>query len=192
MLGGSRPDVAEAPLTSQAPDAKEITMEVGTRTARIATIAAATAAVVGLTVPAAGARTSYNGNACTLLAAKQVAALHIGTSCARATGRANPYYAGTTAIWGKPGTGKGSVVVSANKVKQAAYIGLFESQSKQGTSFGVGSWSRSNCAAPSVECLVVFVTGAYVIELKVAPPAHHPLASSKPVLALARSIAARL
>lgn len=155
-------------------------------------VASLAATMVVLAAPAANARTASSIRACKLLSAKQVAALHIGTSCTQNTGRPNPYYQGVSATWGKL-RGHGSVIVSVNKVYKRAYISLWESQNaKKGKSVGVGSWSRGTCAQTGSYCIVDFVVHSYVVELQVAPPTGHRLASSRPVVALAKTVATRL
>lgn len=162
-----------------------------------ARLAAAVAALATVAVPAADARTAYSGNACQLLSTKQVTALGIaispgGRACTEKTGKPNPYYTGVSAIWGKLGAGHGSLILAVNKVASHTYINVFESQNKTGKSVGVGSWSRGSCAGSRLYCIVTFVADSYVVELQVALPTSHPLASSKQVITMAKGIAAKL
>lgn len=152
----------------------------------------AAAAAAALILPTASASTTARINACKLLSTKQVAALHIGTSCTQKTAKPNPYYTGVSATWGKLG-GHGSVILAVDRVNNPAYIRILESQnSKKGKSAGVGSWSRIACASTHVYCLVEFVVGTYVVELQVAVPTGHKLSSPRPVLTMAKTVAAKL
>jgi len=152
-------------------------------------ILAAVAAAAALAVPTADA---YSGNPCHLLTSKQVAALGVATGCSLRKESPNAYYRGVTAIWGKLGVPSGgSVDLAVNKVASSAYVKLFESQQKGGKSVGVGSFSRGACAGTGRYCNIVFVTGAYVVELQLAVPASHKLTMPKAV-ALAKVIAAEL
>ena len=68
--------------------------------------------------PAAGAHTT-SASPCTFLSSRQVAAVHVDTTCKVLRGKPNPLYAGVTATWGKFG-GKGSVVVAVERPRAAA------------------------------------------------------------------------
>jgi len=160
-------------------------------TAAIATAVAALAAVA-LSAPTAEARATSSLDPCTLLSTKQVAAVHVATSCSKKTGKTNPYYSGVSAIWGEL-AGRGSVILAVDKVANPAYIHMLESDSHaKGTSIGVGSWSRGSCSKSGVYCIAVFVVGPYVVELQVAPPTGDPVATRKPVLAMAKTVAGKL
>jgi hypothetical protein len=155
----------------------------------MAVMAASLATLV--VVPPGDARATSSLAACKLLSAKQVAAVHVGTSCTQAVGKANPYYTGVSATWGKLG-GHGSVIVAVNHVSNHSYIGIWEAQHASGTSFGVGSWSRGSCVPSGKYCLIDFVVGDNVILLQVAPPTGQPLGSPTPVRAMAKTIASKL
>lgn len=160
-------------------------------TAVVAT-AAGVGAAVALFPCATNARAMSSVDPCTLLSTKQVAAMHVATSCTKKTGKPNPYYSGVAATWGKL-AGRGSVILSVDNVANRAYIHMVESEAHAGgKSIGVGSWSRGRCAESRAYCLVVFVVGSYVVELQVAPPTGDPIATPKPVVAMARSVAAKL
>ena len=155
----------------------------------IAVVAASLAIlVVG---PAAAAPAASSVEACTLLSARQVAAVHVGTSCAQAAGKPNPYFTAVVATWGKLG-GHGSVIVGINRVSNHAYIGVWESQHARGKSFGVGSWSRGSCVSSGAYCAIDFVVGDNVVLLQVAPPTGQPLATPAIAIAMAKNIAAKL
>jgi hypothetical protein len=155
---------------------------------RIAVALAAIAALVAAATADASATSRLNP--CKLLTAKQVAAVHVDTSCKIAIGRPNPYYTGVSGTWGKLG-GKGSVIVGIDKAKSHDYIALVE-KNTPGKSFGVGSWSRGACATTGVYCAINFVVGNYVVAFQVAPPRGKPLTSAKQAIAMAKVIAAEL
>jgi len=89
------------------------------RIALAITIVAALGAAV-----TAGAR-STSVRPCTLLSARQVAAVHVDTGCKILQGKPNPLYSAFTATWGKSG-GKGSVIVAVYKSKGDNYISLWK------------------------------------------------------------------
>lgn len=154
--------------------------------------AACLAAAVAVAAVAAHAAGAYSGNPCHLLTSKQVAALGIDTACSVRKSKPNPYYTGVSAIWGKPGVPSGgSVDLAVNKVATAAYVKVFESKEPSGKSLGVGTFSRGSCAPTGRYCSVLFVTGAYVVELQLAVPASHKLTLPKAV-ATAKLVAAEL
>lgn len=159
------------------------------RGVRIAVVTA-TLVILGA-VASADATAASSVNPCKMLSAKQVAAVHVSTSCKVARGKPNPYYTGVSATWGQLG-GKSSVILSGNRVSNRAYIGVWESQNAKGKSAGVGSWSRGSCARTGAFCIVDFVVGNYVVQLQVAPPIGKPLASQKQFIAMAKTVAAGL
>jgi hypothetical protein len=72
----------------------------------------AVAVALALAVPAESARTAFNGNVCSLLTVKQVAAVHVPSKCARRTSSGS----GVTLNYGTWGSATGphlSVAVDA-------------------------------------------------------------------------------
>jgi hypothetical protein len=138
----------------------------------------------------AGARTT-SSNPCTFLSAKQVAAVHVDTSCTILRGKPNPLYSGVTAMWGKAG-GKGSVIVAIYKAKSNSYLALWKSSHVSGTSWGVGSWSRGTCMTNGLYCYVSFIVGNNAVVVQVAPPGANPISVVKPSKRMAKTIAAKL
>jgi hypothetical protein len=154
-------------------------------------IALAITSVAALCAVATASARTTSLNPCTLLSARQVAAVHVDTTCKTLRGKPNPYYSGSSASWGKFG-GKGSVIVAVDKAKSHDYIALWEGAHKSGTSWNVGSWSRGTCVTSGLYCYVTFVVGSNVVTLQVTPPAAKPIVLPKPTKAMAKTIAAKL
>jgi len=152
-------------------------------------IALATVAVTAAVAATSGAANRLNP--CTMLTARQVAAVHVDTSCKIAVGKPNPYWAAVSGTWGKLG-GKGSVIVAINHMKSQAYITLWKTEHPTGKSWGAGSWSRGTCIASGSYCYGSFVVGAYAVTIQVAPPAAKPISVAKPTIAMAKTVAAKL
>jgi len=138
----------------------------------------------------AGAR-STSVRPCTLLSARQVAAVHVDTGCKILQGKPNPLYSAFTATWGKSG-GKGSVIVAVYKSKGDNYISLWKQSHVSGTSWGVGSWSRGTCTSNGLYCYASFIVARNVVVLQVAPPGAKPISVIKPSKAMAKTVAAKL
>ena len=156
--------------------------------ARVAlTIPIATALCAAAT---AHARTS-SLDPCSFLSAKQVAAVHVDTSCKTLRGKPNPLYSAVTATWGKLG-GKGSVIVAIEKAKDPSYIALWKSAHTTGTSWGVGGWSRGTCTSDGLYCYGGFIVGNYAVTIQVAPPGANPISVKRPTKAMAKAVASKL
>ena len=149
-------------------------------------IVAAVAAALTVNVTAANRL-----NPCAMLSAKQVAAVHVDTSCKLAIGKPNAYYSGVSGTWGKLG-GKGSVIVAIDHMKSHDYIALWKTDHPAGKSWGAGSWSRGTCTTSGKYCYGSFIVGDYAVTIQVAPPAAKPVSVTKPTIAMAKTIASKL
>ena len=164
-------------------------------TRSIAGAVAVSAVVAGLAVPAAGARTAFNGNACTLLSAAQLTPIHVGSKCRHKSIPAEfgGINAGTIywANWGTPFNG--SVLVNVYDV-QPAYVGPAKAKfDTDGTSVGVGDWSRFHgFANGKTAARITFGVGNYIVDIAVDTQAKHPLKSKSQVVNLAKHIAGLL
>jgi len=153
-------------------------------------LAITSSVALGVTATASAHTTSLNP--CTLLSAKQVAAVHVDTGCKMIRGKPNPLYAGVAATWGKAG-GKGSVIVSIDRAKSHSYIDLWKSShTGSAKSWGVGSWSQATCATSGLYCYATFIVGNNVVVLQVAPPGAKPISVVKASKTMAKTIAAKL
>ena len=115
-------------------------------------LAVAAAMAAALAVSAAGARTAFNGNVCSLLSAKQVAAVHAPSKCTRRTSSGS----GVTDNYGTWGSATGphlSVAVQAYQSTTSSafklakqYLGQLPNAKKVS---GVGSlaWESSQGTA---------------------------------------------
>jgi hypothetical protein len=139
---------------------------------------------------AAGAHTT-SASPCTFLSTRQVAAVHVDTTCKILRGKPNPLYTGVTATWGKSG-GKGAVIVAVDRAKSGGYIALWKQSHVSGVSWGVGSWSRGTCVSNGLYCYVTFIVGNNIVALQVAPPSAKPISVVKPSKAMAKTVAAKV
>jgi len=130
-------------------------------------------------------------NPCSLLSTKQVATVHVDTSCTVLRGKPNPLYAGVTATWGKL-AGKGSVIVAVDRAKSRSYIAFWKTNHVPGKSWGIGSWSRGTCTSGGTYCYASFIVGENIVVIQVAPPAAKPISVTKPTIAMAKTIASKL
>jgi hypothetical protein len=154
-------------------------------------IALAITTVAALGAAAAAGARSTSVRPCALLSAKQVAAVHVDTSCKILRGKPNPLYSGVTATWGESG-GKGSVIVAIYQSKGDNYISLWKQSHVRGTPWGVGSWSRGTCTTSGLYCYASFIVGSNVVVLQVAPPGAKPISVIKASKAMAKTVAAKL
>jgi hypothetical protein len=154
-------------------------------------IAIALALVAGIATVASTAGAANRLNPCSMLSAGQVAAVHVDTSCKLAVGKPNAYYYGVSGTWGELG-GKGSVIVAIDHMKSHSYIALWKTDHPAGKSWGVGSWSRGTCTSGGSYCFGSFVVGDYAVTIQIAPPAAKPISVTKPTIAMAKTIAAKL
>lgn len=154
------------------------------------TIALAIAAVA-LATPAADARTSsFSGDACSLLSASQLKPVHVSASC-RQKSSSIRYGKMTWATWGNI---HGAFVLAQVDAVNPAYAGPARALiDKGGTPVGVGDWSRfKGFANGRTEARIDFGVGHFIVGVSVRTPTKQPLTSSKPVLAIAKTIAAKL
>ena len=154
-------------------------------------LAVATAIAVALAVPVASAKTAFNGNVCSLLSATQVAAVHAPSKCTRRTTSGS----GVTdnyGTWGSATDPHLSVAVDAYQSTTSSafklatqYLGQLPNAKKVS---GVGSlaWESTQGAVTMLN----FVVGHDICHL--ALTAGKPLKSLSPVIALAKTIAAKL
>ena len=155
--------------------------------------ALAVAAVIAaaLSVPAAGARTAFNGNVCSLPSARQVAAVQVPSKCTHRTTTGS----GATFYYGSWGTATGPhLSVSVNSYQSTTspafqsakkYLGHLPNAKKVS---GIGSlaWESSQ----GTVTMVNFVVGHDLCELGLVTG--KPQTSLAPVIALAKAIAAKL
>jgi hypothetical protein len=154
-------------------------------------LAVAAAIAVVLAVPMASARTAFSGNVCSLLTAKQVAAVHVPSKCTRRTSSRS----GSTDYYGTWGSASGprlSVSVDAFQSTTSPafklatkYLGQLRNAKKVS---GVGSlaWESS----VGTVTMVNFVVGHDVCNLGLTTA--QPVKSLAPVIALAKAIATKL
>jgi hypothetical protein len=151
----------------------------------------AAAIAVALAAPVASARTAFNGNVCSLLSAKQVAAVHVPSKCTRRTssGSGVTIYVGT---WGSVSGPHLSVAVDAYQSTTGSafklakqYLGQLPNAKKVS---GVGglAWESSQ----GTVTMLNFVVGHDVCNLGLTTA--QPVKSLAPVIALAKAIAAKL
>jgi hypothetical protein len=147
--------------------------------------------VVALCSTATAAAHTMSLDPCTFLSARQVAAVHVDTACTVLQGKPNPLYAGVTGTWGKL-AGRGSVIVAVERAKSEAYITFRKTNHVPGKSWGVGSWSRGSCTSGGTYCYVSFIVGKNIVMLQVAAPQAKPVMVTKPTIAMAKAVAAKL
>jgi len=158
-------------------------------------IAAAVAAVLAVAfgAGAAGSATVSGRSLCTMISARQLASVHVsGGGCVQKGPTPFAQYATVRkAVWG---TIQGSHAVLTVYDVKAAYVGAARSVfQKDGTSVGIGDWSSFRGHANGKTFWeIVFGKGSKVVDLTVTTPPGKPLASGKPFLALAKSVAARV
>ena len=148
-------------------------------------------AITALALPCAATADTTSLNPCSLLSAKQVAAVHVDTGCKVLRGKPNPLYQGVTATWGKL-AGKGSVIVAVDQAKSDTWVTLFKSNMHIGTSWGIGDWSRGTCTTGGFYCYLNFVVGNNTVTLQVAPPEAKRIPVTKATKTMAKTIAAKL
>ena len=153
--------------------------------------AVAAAMAAALAVPGAGARTAFNGNVCSLLSAKQVAAVHAPSKC---THRTSSGSAGTDnyGTWGSATGPHLSVAVNTYQSTTSSafklakkYLGELPNAKKVS---GVGSlaWESSQ----GTVTVLNFVVGHDICNLSLTSA--QPSKSLSPVIALAKVVAAKL
>jgi hypothetical protein len=134
-------------------------------------------------------------NACGLLSARQLSTIHVknGGRCSQKTAPFKAYATITTATWGRLGVGSGYVLAGVYAVKPAYVSAARQLLDKGGTSVGVGAWSSfEGLANGKTGGSITFGVGNYVVNLSFGTATGHPLTSSKPFIALAKGIAAKL
>lgn len=148
-------------------------------------------AITALALPCAAGAHPTSLNPCTLLSARQVAAVHVNTTCNVLRGKPNALYTGVSATWGKL-AGKGSVIVAVDQAKSHAYVTYFEGVGHPGTSWKIGDWSRGTCTTGGFYCYASFVVGNNVVTIQVTPPQSKRIPVTKATKAMAKTIAAKL
>lgn len=155
---------------------------------------AAVAVVLVFMAPMANA-TSGALNVCRLLSARQLATVHVSTSCTHKTMpvRRQGTQVGTINL-GNWGNLHQSHLSAGVYFISPAYVGIAKQKFfNGGTSAGVGDWSRWKGFANGMESAeIVFAVGNKIVDLNVAPGAKHPLKSKRQVIELAKAIAAQL
>lgn len=151
--------------------------------------AAAIAAVV-LAAPAANARTAFGGNACGLLSAAQLKPVHVSLGCNQKSS-ANTFGRVTVATWGSiHGAYVMANIYDVNAEYAARAKSVFDTR---GTSVGVGDWSSfKGLANGKTVAEIDFGVGHTIVGIAVRTPTKQPLTSSKPVIAIAKTIAVKL
>jgi len=150
-----------------------------------ALVIVAVAVVAASLVPAATARPAFSGNACTLIPASRVAALHIAMKCTPAQ---------VAGSWRGLWTGSNGGRIYLMIVKPPANLLPQLKASATGRPVnGVGSWALdAGLSAGNTGASVLFVVGPYWVNLGVATPSKWPLKSTAPVIAMAKAIAPKL
>jgi hypothetical protein len=157
------------------------------------TLAVTLLATACYSVSAVGASARFN--ACGLLSARQLSTVHVksGGRCSQKSAPFKVYATTTTAAWGRLGAGSGYLLAAVYSVKPPYVAAARQLLDKGGTSVGVGAWSSfEGLANGKTSGSITFGVGNYVVNLSFGTATGHPLTSSKPFIALAKRIAAKL
>lgn len=150
-----------------------------------------------LVVPAATARVAFSGNACKLVAAKQVAAFGVPTTCTPKTLK-GPGFTASDAVWNLKATGlqphlSVSVNTYASRSGPIWQLGLQLLSKLPGHAkkvSGIGSVAYESGADGSTLSAINFVVGNQIVNINVRTPAAPK--SLAQLNAFAKSIAAKL
>ena len=151
----------------------------------------ATLVAAALVAPAAVARPAFTGNVCSLLSARQVAAVHVPSKCTHdsSTGSASTLYSGS---WGTATGPHLSITVNSFQSARSSafqlakkYLGQIPNAKSVG---GIGSlaWASRQGNATTIN----FVVGHVTCQLGLITA--KPPKSLAPAIALAKAIAAKL
>lgn len=157
---------------------------------RATTMIAVAITAVALAAPAANARAASGGNVCKLLSASQLTSVHVPAGCSQKSGQSRLGKL-TLAIWGdRHGAYVLADVYDVNPAYAARAKSVFAAR---GTSVGVGDWSRfEGFTNGHTQAKVTFGVGRYIVGIAVRTPTEQPLTSSKPLIAIAKTMAAKL
>ena len=141
----------------------------------------------------AGAQPAVSGNPCAFLSAKQLATIHVPAGSCKYVNRSSSLQGPSTEVtWGKVEYARPSVTAMIN-VPSAAEIPLIRpTYDKTGASVGVGAWSRSGGLTDGTSDTIVFEVGKYLVTVQFFLLTTHPLGSPAPLIAMTKSLAARL
>ena len=182
LLTGSRSSGCSKPRSLHHPPREESPMR---RTLFVALVAAA------LVAPAAVARPAFTGNVCSLLNARQVAAMHVPSKCTHnsSTGSASTLYSGS---WGTATGPHLSINVNSFQSTRSSafqlgkkYLGQIPN-AKSVSGVGTVAWASRQGNATMIN----FVVGHDTCQLGLITA--KPLTSVAPAIALAKAIAAKL
>jgi hypothetical protein len=163
-------------------------------TRRLLGALAAVSVLAGLAGEAAPASTSkFTGKVCPLLTAKVVATVHVPATCTQQKTVTGSLGTITTGVWAKGKSFAGPrLTVGINKAS-AAYLRAALSSKPLGKPAGIGKWSgETGLANGKTSDGIIFVTGGYYVTITLSTGPEHPLASSAPLIALAKIVAKQL
>lgn len=162
------------------------------RSAVVALAAVVVAAVVAASASAAG--TAFSGNVCSMVTAKQTAAVHVKLKCKQQKTVKNSGGTLWTAVWGPAIAVVGPrLSVGVWKVSSPTLLAAMKASHASGKSVGIGSWSReSGLANGGTSDGVTFVVHGYLVLITLATPTGKPLTTAAPLIALAKAVAKHL